>query len=33
MLSIGALVDGKRWARPLELARVMVTAVALVWLV
>ncbi len=33
MLSFGGLVDGRRWARPFEVARVTVTAVALVWLV
>ena len=33
MVSIGGLVDGRRWAHPLELARVALTAVALVWLV
>jgi hypothetical protein len=33
VLSFGGLVEGRRWARPLELARVGITAVALVWLV
>lgn len=33
LLSFGGLVEGRRWARPLELARVGITAVALVWLV
>ncbi len=33
LLAFGGLVDGRRWARPLEIARVAVTAVALVWLV
>ena len=33
MMSFGGLVEGRRWARPLELARVAITAVALVWLV
>jgi alkylglycerol monooxygenase len=30
-LTIGGLMEAKRWARPLELARVAVAAVALVW--
>jgi alkylglycerol monooxygenase len=33
LMSFGGLVEGKRWARPLELGRVAITAVALVWLV
>ena len=33
LLSFGGLVEGRRWARPLEMARVTVTAIALVWLV
>jgi len=33
LMSFGGLVEGRRWARPLELARVGITAVALVWLV
>jgi len=33
LLSFGGLVDGRRWARPVELGRVAITAVALVWLV
>jgi alkylglycerol monooxygenase len=31
MLSIGALVESRRWARRLEAARVVVSAIALVW--
>jgi alkylglycerol monooxygenase len=33
LLAFGGLVEGRRWARALEIARVAVTAVALVWLV
>jgi alkylglycerol monooxygenase len=33
LMSFGGLVEGRRWARPLEMARVTLTAVALVWLV
>jgi alkylglycerol monooxygenase len=33
LMSFGGLIEGKRWARPLELGRVAITAVALVWLV
>ena len=31
MLSVGGLIEARRWARPLELARVVLTAVAVVW--
>jgi hypothetical protein len=30
MLSMGGLLEARRWARPLELARVALTAVALI---
>jgi sterol desaturase/sphingolipid hydroxylase (fatty acid hydroxylase superfamily) len=33
MFTTGALIEARRWARPLELARVMITLVALVWFV